>query len=171
MVDKYKRPTFDESYIEQLTAIGKRSTCDRGRAGAIITFCNHIVTTGYCGSPPGEPHCDDVGHLFENVITRWHVNPESDGIFIPTDDIRSHCIRTIHAEMNAIMDAAEMGKSLRDCTLYTTMFPCYRCAMAIVRVGITRVVAVNEYHASIESRNMLLRGGLEIVTLNNRLLY
>jgi dCMP deaminase len=143
-----------------LPNIGSRSTCDRGQCGAIAVRDNSILSTGYAGAPRSFPHCDDLGHDFEynvdkpiidwidtGVIEDWH---EADWMHRHNIEpyIHKHCIRTIHAEMNCIYNAANVGVSLKGGTLYTSMFPCVRCAMAIVQVGITTVIAANTYHSS-----------------------
>jgi dCMP deaminase len=128
------RPSWDEYFMGISDSVAKRATCDRGKSGSIIVRDKKILTTGYVGSPPGMPHCDDVGHLMREVI-------DEEG------HKSMHCIRTLHAEENAILQAAEFGICLKGATLYCKMTPCYRCAMKIVRVGIVRVVAKRRYHA------------------------
>ncbi|BCE00650.1 deoxycytidylate deaminase [Marinicellulosiphila megalodicopiae] len=141
------RPTWDSYFIELMQTIGKRATCDRGRSGCIIVKDKQIVTTGYVGSPPGLSHCDEVGHLMKKVV-------DDDG----TE--RMHCMRTIHAEQNAICQAAKHGISLQDATLYCKMEPCRVCAMLIISCGIKRVVAEKRYHAAQESRDMFEKAGV-----------
>lgn len=169
------RPTWNQYFLNMLPSIGARSTCDRGKCGAIITRDNTILSTGYAGAPKGFPHCDDVGHLFEYVTEE---NAFSEGVsgwekhlFIYKDSMAVHCIRTIHAEMNAIYHAAEIGVSLKGGTLYSTMFPCFRCAMAIVQVGIIEVFAANAYHASEQSHDIFMRAGVRTRTLSTERLY
>lgn len=147
-----ERVSWDQYFTDMLPVVGARSTCDRGRCGAIITRDNTILSTGYAGAPKGFPHCDDVGHLFEYVFNNMK---------------EKHCIRTIHAEQNAIYHAAEIGASLKGATLYSTMFPCFRCAMAIVQVGIIRVVALHEYQGDLISKNIFFVAGITHSCLNN----
>lgn len=121
------RPSWDAYFTNMLPAVGARSTCDRGRCGAIITRDNTILSTGYAGASRGFPHCDDVGHLFEYNARGgqfWH-NSEGEELHVYQNTMRKSCIRTIHAEQNAIYHAAEIGASLKAATLYTTMFPCF----------------------------------------------
>lgn len=130
------RMTRDEYYLTVLEAVRQRSTCDRGRSGAIIIKNNRIVTTGYVGAPTGAPHCDEVGHLFQRVASEksergWE----------------NHCIRTVHAELNAILQAASFGISIRWAQMYCTMTPCFECAKAIVNVGIVNVITVYSYQS------------------------
>lgn len=133
-------------YLTVVDAVRARSTCDRGRAGAIIVNEGRIVATGYAGSAAGEPHCDDAGH---DIVNR----SDSDGD-------SAHCVRTIHAEMNAIIQAARYGPSIDRCTMYCSMFPCIECAKAIVNAGITEVVARDDYQRSKRSKELFTRQGI-----------
>lgn len=153
--EKYARPNWDEYFLNLIEPIGRRATCDRGRSGAIIVSPGHtIIATGYVGSPPGQPHCDEVGHL---MITK-------------IDDKGSqsqHCVRTLHAEENAILQCAKDGIKLEGATIYSKMVPCYNCAMRIVRVGIKRVVAQKRYHADGLSLKLFKDAGVELVVVEN----
>lgn len=140
-MDKYVRPSWDEYFMEVCNSIAKRATCDRGRSGCVIARDRQILVTGYVGSPPGLPHCDEVGHLMRKVI-------HDDG------HESNHCVRTIHAEQNAICQAARRGVSLDGATLYCRMTPCRTCAMLIISCGIKRVVCEKRYHAGAESEQM-----------------
>ena len=143
------RPSWDSYFIELMQTIGKRATCDRGRSGCIIVKDKQIISTGYVGSPAGLDHCDDVGHLMKKVV-------DFDG----TE--RMHCMRTIHAEQNAICQAAKHGTPLKGATLYCKMEPCRVCAMLIISCGITRVVAEKRYHAAQESREMFEKANVQL---------
>lgn len=123
-----ERPSWDDFFAQQLVPLARRATCDRGRSAAIFVRENDQLAAGYVGSPPGMPHCDDVGHL-------W-------------DETGTHCLRTIHAEQNAMLRALRHGISLRDTTVYCTMLPCFTCAKLMVGVGVYRVVALHRYHDS-----------------------
>ncbi len=150
------RPSWDEYFMGIVEAVSKRATCDRGRSGALITKDKKILTTGYVGSPAGLPHCDEVGHLMYKFID--DKGKES-----------SHCIRTLHAEENAILQAAEFGISLKGATLYCDMTPCFhRCAMKIVRVGIIRVVARKKYHADELSVELFKKAGVQLDVLEDK---
>ena len=141
------RPPWDIYFLSIVEAVGQRGSCDRGRSGAIIVKDKKILTTGYVGSPPGFPHCDELGHLLEEVI---HLNGTKS----------TRCIRSIHAESNSILQAAEFGISIKGGTLYCSMSPCERCAMAIIRVGIVRVVAKKRYHSDLRSIEMFRDAGI-----------
>ncbi|MBN1274665.1 AAA family ATPase [Candidatus Woesearchaeota archaeon] len=134
-VFKTKRPSWDDYFIGITNAVRERGTCDRGKAGCVIAKDNRILTTGYVGSVKGMPHCDEAGHLMHEVINE--------------DGTRSkHCIRTVHAEQNAIVQAARNGVSIDGATLYCSMTPCFTCAKLIINAGIKRVVANKDYHKS-----------------------
>lgn len=133
--------------------VGSRATCDRGRSGSVIVFDNRILTTGYVGAPSGIPSCDDIGH-------EMHTVTHADG------SQTKHCIRTIHAEQNALLQAARIGVSLKGATLYCHMAPCYVCAKMIVNVGITRVVCKKDYHAAARGKELFKEAGIELTILN-----
>ncbi len=154
-ITKHKRPKWDEYFFEIMETVAKRATCGRGRCGAVITKNNHILATGYVGSPPGLAHCDDVGHL---MIKTKH----PDGIE------REHCIRTTHAEQNAIAQAAKNGIRLEGATIYIKMEPCYSCAKQIISVGIKKIVCQNKYHAGQETRKMLKKAGIELIVKEDK---
>lgn len=143
------RPSWDEYFLGVMDAVAKRATCDRGRSGAIIVKDKKILTTGYVGSPSGLRHCDEVGHLM--ITIKW-----------PDGTSSSHCDRTLHAEENAILQAAEFGISIKGATLYCKMTPCTRCARRIIRVGIVRVVAKKRYHKEQETIEMFLESGIQL---------
>lgn len=130
---KYIRPTWDEYFFDVTRAISRRATCGRGRSGCVIANDRHIVTTGYVGSPPGMPSCDEIGHLLKRTFNA------DDGTY------EEHCLRTIHAEQNAICQAAKLGTSVQGATLYCTMTPCRVCAMLIVSAGIKHVKCMYHY--------------------------
>jgi len=100
-----------------------RSTCDRARVGCVIAINGHILSTGYNGSLPNQPHCDDAGHLMKE----------------------GHCIRTVHAEMNAIAWAARKGISIEGVAIFCTHFPCRLCAQTIISAGIVQLHYINDY--------------------------
>lgn len=152
----HQRPPWDDYFLDLMDAVSSRATCDRGRSGCVIVRDKRIIATGYVGSPPGLPHCDDVGHLLKRVLD-------------DDDTTRQHCVRTIHAEQNAICQAARHGVSLQGSTLYCRMEPCRVCAMMIISVGIVRVVAKRRYHAADETRDMFQKAHLELEVVEDRL--
>ena len=147
------RPSWDEYFTQMADSISKRATCDRGRSGCVIVKDNRLLVTGYVGSPKGLPHCDDVGHKLKIV-------EHEDG------HRTQHCVRTVHAEQNAICQAARFGIPLDGSTLYCRMTPCRVCAMLIINCGIKRVLCEKKYHDSQEPETMLREAGIPIEYLN-----
>jgi len=147
--EKYQRPSWDEYFLHVADTVAQRATCDRGRSGCVIVKNKQILVTGYVGSPSGLPHCDDVGHQIKKTI-------HEDG------NITNHCVRTVHAEQNAICQAAKRGIALEGSTLYCRMTPCRVCAMLIINCGIKRVVCEKKYHAGAESEEMFAMAGVEL---------
>ncbi len=145
---KYNRPSWDEYFMNIVKIIGERGTCDRGRSGCVITKDRRIIATGYVGSPIGIAHCDDVGH-------EMHTVNHEDG------RESRHCIRTTHAEQNAICQAARVGVSLKDGVLYCKMTPCYVCAKMIINTGIKKVICEQDYHAGDRSKEIFAEANIE----------
>jgi dCMP deaminase len=108
------------------------------------------------GSPIGLPHCDEVGHQMKKMIHE-------------DDSITEHCVRTVHAEQNAICQAAKNGVALDGTTLYCRMTPCRVCAMLIINCGIKRVVCERKYHAGGESELMLKTAGIRLDFVHDEL--
>ena len=117
------RPPWDDYFMDITFQVPTRSTCDRAHVGSIIVKDRRILTTGYNGAPAGLAHCDEIGHLM----------------------IAGHCVRTLHAEQNAIIQAALHGVSVAGGTLYVTHQPCLTCAKMIINAGIQRVVYAGHY--------------------------
>jgi dCMP deaminase len=147
--EKYERPSWDDYFMEVCDAIAKRATCDRGRSGCVIARDNQLLVTGYVGAPAGLPHCDDAGHPFKKIL-------HEDG------GVTTHCVRTVHAEQNAICQAAKRGVSINGATLYCRMTPCRTCAMLIINCGIVRVVCQRRYHDAEDSEAMLAAAGIRL---------
>ena len=145
----YVRPTWDEYFMEVAEAISKRATCDRGRSGCVVARDRQILVTGYVGSPMGFPHCDEVGHQLKTTI-------HEDG------HRTQHCVRTVHAEQNAICQAAGRGIAISGATLYCRMTPCRTCAMLLINCGIERIVCERRYHAGQESEELFERAGVKL---------
>lgn len=147
--EKYVRPSWDEYFMEVMEAISKRATCDRGKSGCVIVKNKQILVTGYVGSPKGLPHCDDVGHQLKKALNE-------DGT------ISEHCVRTVHAEQNAICQAAKLGVPVDGATVYCRMTPCRVCAMLLINCGIVRVVCERKYHAGAETEEMFKKVGIKL---------
>ncbi len=152
----YVRPSWDEYFMKIADMIGSRGSCDRGRAGCVITRDRRIIATGYVGSPVGLPHCDEAGH-------EMHTVTNDDGT------TSRHCIRTTHAEQNAICEAARIGISIDNGTLYCKMTPCYACAKMIINAGIKRIVCARDYHAGERSKEIFAQAGIEFVLLSEEM--
>ncbi len=153
MTETYKRPSWDEYFINIMHAVGARATCDRGRTGCVLVKDKHIISTGYVGAPAGCASCDDIGHEM-NTVTH------EDGT------VSKHCIRTTHNEQNAIAQAARMGISTDGATLYCGMTPCYTCAKLLINAGVKRIVAEKDYHAGARSKELFKEAHVEYVLLN-----
>jgi len=152
----YIRPSWDEYFMKIMNTVSERATCDRGRSGCVIVKDRQILVTGYVGSPKGLPHCDEAGHNMKKML-------HEDG---STSD---HCVRTVHAEQNAICQAAKLGIPLEGSTLYCRMTPCRVCAMLIINCGIKRVVCEKKYHDGEESEKMFYDAGVILEILNDEI--
>jgi dCMP deaminase len=155
---KYSRPSWDEYFMEIANTVSKRATCDRGRSGCVIARDKQLLVTGYVGSPMGLPHCDEVGHQIKKMIHE-------------TGKETNHCVRTVHAEQNAICQAAKLGISIDGATLYCRMTPCRVCAMLIINCGIKRVVCEMKYHDGNESEDMFKQAKVKIEYVCNEVMH
>ena len=136
------RPDWDSYFMKIAYAVSERSTCDRAFVGCVLVRDKRIITTGFNGSPAGQDHCEDVGHLI----------------------VDGHCIRTIHAEANAIIQAALHGISTRDAICYVTHFPCINCTKALINAGIERIVYSVAYRKDENAVNFLKAAEIELYT-------
>src|SRR3989344_2373348 len=152
---KQKRSSWDEYFLKMVDIVGSRGTCDRGRSGAILVKEKRILATGYVGSPVGITHCDEVGH-------DMHTLTREDGT------VSRHCLRTAHAELNAIANAARLGVAIEDATLYCKMVPCYTCAKTIINAGVKRVVALKDYHATSQSKIIFKKAKIKLEIINKK---
>ncbi|MBW2997437.1 AAA family ATPase [Candidatus Woesearchaeota archaeon] len=150
----YVRPTWDEYFMGIVDAVSKRATCDRGRTAVVIVKNKRMLATGYVGSPMGLPHCDNVGHKMKKII-------HEDG------RISQHCVRTNHAEINAVALAARNGVSIDGATLYCKLAPCYTCAKMIINAGIRRIVCQKRYHGDTESWAMFKQAGVKFSVIDD----
>lgn len=137
------RPTWHQYFLTITRNVAERSTCTRAKVGAVIVRDKNILATGYNGAPAGMPHCLDVGCLVYASRT-------------PSGEVEENCFRTIHAEINAIAQAAKNGASIRDADIYITHTPCIHCVKVLINTGIRRIFYEREYkRATIEE---LVRG-------------
>lgn len=126
-----QRPSWDDYFMSILQTVKERSTCYRRKVGAVIVKDKRIIATGYNGAPSGLKHCYEVGCLREKLN-------------IPSGQHHELC-RGIHAEQNAIIQAATYGVSIDGATIYITHNPCVQCAKMIINAGIKRIVYSGDY--------------------------
>jgi dCMP deaminase len=126
------RPSWHQYFMTITRQVAERSTCNRAKVGAVIVRDRNIVATGYNGSPAGLPHCTEVGCLIYSSRT-------------PSGEMEENCFRTIHAEINAIAQAAKNGASIRDADIYITHTPCIHCFKVLLNTGIRRIYYEREY--------------------------
>ena len=119
-----KRPDWDEYFLKLAMLASERSTCPRMHCGCVLVKNKNVIATGYNGSIPGDDHCEDVGCLV----------------------IDNHCVRTVHAEMNALIQAAKRGNSVEGATAYITNMSCTTCAKALISAGIIRICIFSDFH-------------------------
>lgn len=143
---KSERVDWDTYFMAIAKQVATRSTCDRKHVGAVIVREKTILSTGYNGSVRGLPHCDDVGHLMEN----------------------GHCVRTVHAEANAIAQAARNGVSVRDAEIYVTASPCFNCFKLIVNAGIKKIF-YGEFYRDTRIHDFAEELGIELIDLSGAL--
>ncbi len=144
------RPSWQEYFTEITRMVATRSTCCRRRVGAILVKNKRILATGYNGAPSGVPHCLDVGCLREQLG-------------IPSGERHELC-RGLHAEQNAILQAAFHGVSIEGADLYCTNLPCIICSKMIINAGIRQVYYLDGYADQL-SREMLDAAGVALIPL------
>jgi dCMP deaminase len=127
-----ERPSWDQYFLQITRQVADRSTCNRAKVGAVIVRDKSILATGYNGAPAGLPHCTEVGCLVYESRT-------------PSGEIEQNCFRTIHAEINAIAQAAKNGSSIRDADIYITHTPCIHCFKVLINTGIRRILYEKPY--------------------------
>ena len=124
-----KRPDWDEYFLKLAMLASERATCPRMHCGCVLVKNKNVIASGYNGSIPGDEHCEDVGCLL----------------------IDNHCVRTVHAEMNALVQAAKRGHAVEGATAYVTNMPCTTCAKALITAGVKRVVVFSDFHDTLAS--------------------
>lgn len=139
------RPSLDEYFMNFAINASTRSTCDRAFVGAVLVIDKHIIATSYNGAPSGLPDCNEVGH--------WMLD--------------GHCVRAVHAEINAIIQCAIHGVSSVGSTLYCTHSPCVRCAQAIINAGVRRAVYKTEYRPDPFVMKLYSLAGIEVLHYGN----
>ena len=137
------RSSWDQYFMDIARQVATRATCDRKHVGALLVRDRTILSTGYNGSIRGMPHCDDVGHMMEN----------------------GHCVATVHAEANAIIQAARNGVNINGAEMYTTASPCWSCFKLIANAGIRRIY-YGEFYRDERSLRVASQTGIELVDLS-----
>jgi dCMP deaminase len=141
-----QRPSWDEYFMDITRLVARRSTCMRRQVGAIMVKEKNILATGYNGTPTGITHCDITGCLREQLK-------------VPSGERHELC-RGLHAEQNAIIQAARHGTNIADCTLYCTNSPCIICAKMLINAGVCRIIYLEGYPDQL-SMAMLDEAGIE----------
>lgn len=149
-----ERLSWDQYFMTITRQVAERSTCMRAKVGAVIVREKSILATGYNGAPAGMPHCTDVGCLIYQSTT-------------PNGETEENCFRTIHAEMNAIAQAAKNGASIKDASIYITHTPCIHCLKVLVNTGIKNIYYERAYKLhTLEELLRLTQVDLHHVTLS-----
>ena len=134
------RMSFDEYFLKMALLASERATCQRLKVGAVIVKNKNVLATGYNGSASGEVHCIDEGCLMRD----------------------GHCIRTIHAEQNALLQCAKHGVNVNGASIYVTHFPCLHCTKSLVTVGIREIVYLNDYRNDEYALYLIERSGIKL---------
>ncbi|HUS76049.1 MAG TPA: dCMP deaminase family protein [Methanothrix sp.] len=146
-----ERPSADDYFMEIATVVAKRSTCLRNQVGALFVRNKRILTTGYNGAPSGLDHCDVVGCARDGVASGTH----------------HELCRAVHAEQNAIIQAALHGISIEGATLYCTHQPCILCAKMMINARVAKVVYQQSYPDQ-TALDFLQQAGIEVVRVKER---
>ena len=135
-----QRISWDEYFMAQSHLLSLRSTCSRLSVGATIVKDKRIVSGGYNGSIKGDEHCIDVGCKV----------------------VEGHCVRTIHAEINAILQCSKFGVGTEGATIYVTHFPCLNCTKSIIQAGIKEICYATDYRNNEYARELLEKSGVVV---------
>lgn len=149
-----KRPSWDEYFMQITKLVASRATCLRRKVGAIIVKDRHILSTGYNGPPKGVKHCDEIGGCLREKLN------------VPSGE-RMELSRAVHAEQNAIIQAAKLGINIEGADMYVTNQPCFICAKMIINAGIRRVI-INEGYPDKYAEEILKEAKVELIVLNTK---
>jgi dCMP deaminase len=138
------RADWNTYFMKIALQVASRATCDRKHVGAVIVKDKHILATGYNGSISGMPHCDEVGHMMEN----------------------DHCVATIHAEANAVLQAARHGTAIGGSDIYITASPCWNCFKLLANAGIKRIF-YGEFYRDHRIHDVAEQIGIELISLED----
>ena len=153
MYESKNRPDWDHYFMQMAELTAQRSTCLRRHVGAVIVKDKHIIATGYNGAPRGIAHCDEKGGCLREKLG------------VPSGERHELC-RALHAEQNAIIQAATLGQSIEGATIYITNQPCVICEKMIINAGIERILVKDGYPDEL-SVEILAEAGLRIVMLKD----
>lgn len=142
MIQK-NRLSWDQYFIAQAAILSTRSTCNRLHVGAIIVKNHRIIASGYNGSIAGTPHCTEVGDLI----------------------VDGHCVRAVHAEQNALMQAAQMGISVDGAELYVTDMPCLQCTKLLLQAGIQTIKFMRDYRNDTFANELLTQKNVKLLQI------
>jgi dCMP deaminase len=137
------RPSWDQYFLKLAMLASERSTCPRMHCGCVLVKDKYVLATGYNGSLPGHPHCEDVGCLI----------------------VDNHCVRTNHAEINALVQAAIHGVNVNGASAYITNMSCTTCAKALIAAGVVRVIVFSDFHDTLATQ-FFSGSSVEIVKLD-----
>ena len=142
-----KRLDWEQYFMLQSIILSQRSTCDRANVGAVVVKDKRIIASGYNGSTNKEDHCDDEGHYMRD----------------------GHCIRTVHAEVNAITQCSKFGMDTQGAEVYVTHFPCLNCTKTLIQAGIKKINYLTNYRVDDYALHLLNVADVEIkkVELDN----
>ncbi len=147
------RPSWDDYFMDMAELARKRTTCLRRGVGAVIVKDNRVIATGYNGTPKGITHCSETGCLREQLK-------------VPSGQRHELC-RGLHAEQNAIIQAACTGASIEGATLYCTTQPCSICSKMIINAGIKRIVIKESYPDEL-AESMIKESGIQVDVIGNK---
>lgn len=145
MTERLRLP-WPDYFMNFAHAAALRATCDRKHVGCVLVLERRIIATGYNGSVPGAEHCDDVGH----------------------DMVGGHCVRTTHAEVNAVAQAARFGAATRGADCYVNTFPCWPCFKVLAGAGVLRVFYDDEYREDPRVKDAALVAGMTLECVRRR---
>lgn len=134
----HERIPWKQYFMLQALVISQRSTCNRALVGSVLVKDQRIIGTGYNGSISGQPHCDDVGHQL----------------------VDGHCVRTIHSEMNTLIQCAKNGVSTSDTEIFVTHFPCYNCTKCLLQAGVKKINYYYDYRDNPLAVDLLQKCGV-----------
>ena len=146
-VNDMSRPNWHRYFLDIAKAVSTRATCNRAHVGAVIVKDKTILSTGYNGSPSGCPHCDDDGHMMRTIGDK------------------QSCVATVHAEANAIAQAAKKGIATEMSTIYCTHNPCFECTKLLINAGIREIIYENYYESRLtkEASELAHRAGVGLI--------